>query len=111
MSVSSQPATRWLDRFVASYREDHKHPVNHVLHVFVGWPLCAIGVILLPFHPLWTVGFFVAGYVFMWTGHFLFEHNLPTVFTHPTTPFVMAYAVTRNLVVGLVRLVLPTRGQ
>ena len=34
-----------LERFVAKYREDHRHPVNHVLHVGVGWPMCAAAVI------------------------------------------------------------------
>jgi hypothetical protein len=96
-----------LDRFVESYRKDHRHPVNHVLHVGVGWPLCALGVIVLPFRPPWTLGFFAAGYAFMWSGHFLFERNLPTVFTRPSTPFVMAWAVVRGLVGGLVRWVAP----
>lgn len=98
-----------LDSFVAKYRRDHQHPVNHVLHVFVGWPLCAAGVLLLPFRPLWTLYGFLAGYAFMWSGHFLFERNLPTVFTHPTTPFVMAYAVIRGLLGGLARLATPAR--
>jgi hypothetical protein len=103
------PATR-LDRFVAKYREDHRHLVNHVLHVGVGWPLCALGVIALPFRPWWTLGLFAAGYAFMWSGHLLFERNLPTVFRHPTTPFVMAWAVIRGLAEGASRLVTRGRG-
>jgi hypothetical protein len=105
---TNPPASR-LDRFIETYRKDHRHPVNHVLHVGVGWPLCALGVIALPFRPLWTLALFAAGYAFMWLGHFAFEGNLPTVFTHPTTPFVMAWAVTRGLLSGLVRLVAPPR--
>src|SRR5438445_323866 len=31
------PAESKLDRFVAKYRDDHRHPVNHLLHVGVGW--------------------------------------------------------------------------
>jgi hypothetical protein len=104
------PASR-LDRFAAKYREDHRHPVNHVLHVGVGWPLCALGVIVLPFRPWWTLWLFAAGYAFMWSGHFIFERNLPTVFRHPTTPFVMAWAVVRGLIVGLARAVAPGRGR
>jgi hypothetical protein len=103
------PTPTKLDRFMAKYREDHKHPVNHVLHVGVGWPLCALGVIALPFRPWWTLGLFALGYAFMWFGHFVFEGNLPTVFRHPTTPFVMAWAVIRGLVEGFVRLVTPRR--
>lgn len=100
-----------LQRLVAQYREDHRNPVNHVLHVWVGWPICAAGVLMLPFRPLWTVYAFVLGYAFMWTGHFVFEHNLPTVFRHPTTPFVMAYTVVRQLLAGLARLVHPGKAQ
>lgn len=100
-----------LDAFTAKYRRDHQHPVNHVLHVFVGWPICAFGVLALPFRPLWTLYAFALGYAFMWTGHFLFERNLPTVFRHPTTPFVMAWAVVRGLAQGLVRVAAPSRAR
>ena len=36
------PASK-LDRLVAKYRRDHTHPVNHFLHVGVGWPMVAAG--------------------------------------------------------------------
>ena len=107
------PAGRPPSRFEAlsaKYREDHTHPVNHILHVWVGWPICAFGVVALPFRPWWTVAAFALGYAFMWFGHFVFEGNLPTIFRHPTTPFVMAWSVTRALVVGAFRLVSPGRG-
>ena len=104
----NRPATK-LERFIETYREDHHHPVNHVLHLGVGWPLCALAVLVLPFRPWWSLGLVAAGYAFMWFGHFVFEGNLPTVFRHPTTPFVMAWAVVRGLVEGLARLVRPSR--
>jgi hypothetical protein len=100
-----------LDRFVESYREDHRHPVNHFLHVGVGWPMCALAVILLPFRPWWSLGLFFGGYVFMWFGHFVFEGNIPTVLKHPSTPFLMAWAVIRGLAGGLARLVVPPKGK
>ena len=106
----NRPPTK-LDRFAETYRQDHRHPVNHFLHVGVGWPLCALAVILLPFRPRWSLGLFVAGYAFMWSGHFLFEGNMPTVFKHPTTPFVMAWTVSRSLLGGLARLVRPSRAR
>jgi hypothetical protein len=96
-----------FEQFVARYRRDHRHPVNHVLHAYVGWPLCALGVILLPVSIWWTIDLFAAGYAFMWAGHFLFEKNLPTIFTQPATPFLMAWAVIRGLAAGAVRLVAP----
>ena len=100
-----------VDRLASKYRRDHQHPVNHVLHVYVGWPLCALGVISLPFHPICCLYGFVAGYACMWTGHFLFEGNIPTVFKHPTTPFVIAANVIRTMFGGLVRVATPGRGR
>ena len=96
-------------RLVAKYHEDHVHPVNHFLHVGVGWPIMAAAVVLLPFRPLWSLALFVLSYAIMWLGHFVFERNLPTVFRHPSTPFVMAWAVIQNLGRGLARLVLRRR--
>jgi hypothetical protein len=103
-TADSPASTSKFDRFVSKYREDHRHPVNHVLHVGVGWPLCAAAVILLPFRPLWSLGLFLGGYALMFAGHFLFEKNQPTVLKHPTTPFVIAWAVIRGLGAGIVRL-------
>ena len=104
-TTATNPQPTKLDRFVESYREEHRHPVNHVLHVGVGWPLCALAVILLPFRPWWSLGLFLGGYAFMWFGHFVFEGNIPTVLKHPSTPFVIAWAVIRGLAGGLARLV------
>lgn len=98
-----------LARFVEKYRQDHSHPVNHVLHVGVGWPMVAVAVLLLPFRPLWSVGLVLGGYVFMFTGHFLFERNLPTILSRPSTPFVIAWAVIRGIGLGLSGLVMGRR--
>jgi hypothetical protein len=91
------------------YRQDHTNPVNHFLHVGVGWPMAAIAVILLPFRPLWALGLFASAYAIMFFGHFVFERNIPTIFKEPTTPFVVAFAVIRRLV-GAAR-ILPSRAQ
>ncbi len=93
-----------LDAFVVKYRRDHTHPVNHFLHLGMGWPMCALAVILLPFRPWWSLGLVVGGYALMFAGHFLFEGNKPTILKHPTTPFVIAWAVIRGLAGGLARL-------
>ena len=89
------PASKF-DRLVAKYRQDHTHPVNHFLHVGVGWPMVALAVVLLPFRPLWSLGLFLGGYALMFFGHFVFERNMPTVLKHPSTPFVIAWAVIRG---------------
>lgn len=107
-SATPRPQSR-LERMGATYREDHQNPINHFLHVGVGWPVMAVAVIVAPFRPLWALGLFVASYLIMWTGHFVFERNLPTVFRHPSTPFVMAWTVIGQIVSGLGRLVLGRR--
>ena len=94
---------------VAKYRQDHQHPVNHFLHVGVGWPMAAAAVLLSPFRPLWGLGLFLLAYAIMFVGHFVFERNIPTVLKHPSTPFVVAWSVIRGLGGGVVRLVRPTR--
>ncbi len=101
MSTATEDvAASRLDRFVAKYRRDHSHPVNHVLHVGVGWPLVAAAVLIVPFRPLWSAALVVLAYAFMFTGHFVFEKNTPTILKHPQTPFVIAWAVIRGIVQG-----------
>ena len=84
-------------RLVSKYQEDHTHPVNHFLHVCVGWPIMAAAVVLVFFRPAWSLVLFFLSYAIMWFGHFVFERNLPTIFRHPTTPFLIAWAVIQNL--------------
>lgn len=101
----------WAARLLAHYCQDHRHPVNHVLHIGVGWPLAALAVILVPFHPFWSLALFVSAYAIMFCGHFIFERNVPTVLKHPTTPFVIAGSVIRGLWGGLARLATPYRAR
>ena len=89
---------------VGSYRQDHHNPVNHFLHVGVGWPMVALSILILPFKPLWSPVLFAAAYAIMFFGHFVFERNTPTIFKEPTTPFVIALAVIRDLWNGALRL-------
>ncbi len=81
----------------SKYKEDHQNPVNHFLHVGVGWPMAALAVILLPFRPIWALVLFVSAYAIMFFGHFVFERNVPTIFKEPSTPFVMAFMVLRQM--------------
>ena len=99
---------RTIDRDVP---ERPYSPGQHVLHVFVGWPLIAAALLLLPFRPWWSLGLFLAGYALMFFGHFVFEKNTPTILKHPTTPFVMAGSVIRGLTGGLVRLATPGKAR
>jgi hypothetical protein len=107
----SAPAHSRPTGLLANYRQDHTHPVNHFLHVGVGWPMAAAAVLLLPLRPLWSVGLFLLAYAIMFFGHFAFERNTPTIFKHPSTPFVVAWSVIRKLCGGLLRLVTPHRAR
>src|SRR5262249_45149638 len=107
-SPMSEAAPRSVG-LVAKYRQDHRNPVNHVLHVGVGWPMAAAAVLLVPFRPLWSLALFVSAYAIMFLGHFVFERNTPTVLKHPSTPFIVAWSVIRGLWGGFVRLVMPRR--
>jgi hypothetical protein len=89
---------------VAKYRLDHRNAINHFLHVGVGWPMVAVAVLILPFRPLWSLALFVLAYAIMFFGHFVFERNFPTVLKKPSTPFVIAFDVIRNLWGAMVRL-------
>ena len=101
----SAPAVERPAGLMARYRQDHTHPVNHFLHVGVGWPMMAAAVVLVPFRPLWSLGLFLLSYAIMFFGHFAFEGNRPTILDHPTTPFVVAWAVIRRIAGGMLRLV------
>ncbi|CAN5900947.1 DUF962 domain-containing protein [soil metagenome] len=107
-SDSAEPTSRF-DRMVAKYRQDHSHPINHVLHVGIGWPMVALSILCLPFRPWWSLGLLLGGYAVMFAGHFLFEKNCPTILKHPSTPFVMAWAVIKGLWGNLLRLSVPRR--
>ena len=96
-------------RLTDRYRQDHRHPINHFLHLGVGWPMAAVSVILLPFRPLWSLAIFLSAYAIMFFGHFIFERNIPTVLKHPSTPFVIALSVIRGLLGSVARLAVPQR--
>lgn len=98
-----------FEQVVAKYRLDHTHPVNHFLHVGVGWPMVGAALLLLPFRPWWSLALFLGGYAFMWTGHLVFERNTPTIWKYPSTPFVMAGAVVRELVSAASRVFQPKK--
>jgi hypothetical protein len=110
IATESAPVPDRPAGLIARYRQDHTHPVNHFLHVGVGWPLAAVAVLLLAFRPVWGLGLFLLAYAIMFLGHFVFERNIPTVLKQPSTPFVVAWSVIRKLCSVLVRLVRPRRG-
>jgi hypothetical protein len=77
----------------------------------VGWPAMAVAVILVPFYPFWSLALFLSAYAVMFSGHFLFERNMPTVLKHPVTPFVIAGSVIRAISGRFARLMMPRSAQ
>ena len=108
--TNAPPASKF-ETLVAKYRKDHTHPVNHVMHVGIGWPMIAAALLLLPFRPLWSLALFLGGYAVMFAGHFAFEKNTPTILKHPSTPFVMAWSVIKAIGGSLSRLRFPSRAR
>ena len=53
--------------------------------------------------PWWLVAAVSAGYGFAWAGHFFFEHNRPTTFTHPVYSFMGDWAMFRDMLTGRIR--------
>ncbi len=92
-TASSSAKASKFESLVSKYKQDHTHPVNHVMHIGMGWPMVAAALLLLPFKPLWSLALFLGGYAIMFAGHFIFEKNTPTILKHPSTPFVMAWSV------------------
>jgi hypothetical protein len=109
VSPQTSPTSALESGLMSKYRRDHQNPVNHFLHVGVGWPLASIGVILLPFRTVWGLGLFLLAYAIMFFGHFVFERNTPTILKRPATPFIVAASVVRRLFGGLSRLAVPER--
>ena len=95
-----------LKSFEARFRKDHQHPVNRWLH-FVGQPLVAVGLLLLFFYWQWGLLCILAGYALMFTGHFLFEGNLPGVLQNPGYVLIASLAAIETLGRGLSSLRLP----
>lgn len=104
-------ASARFQRMVETYRKDHTNPINHALHLYLGWPLVAAAVLLVPFRPWWSLALFLTGYAIMFAGHFVFEKNTPTILKHPSTPFVMAWSVIRGLTGGIARLATSGKGR
>jgi hypothetical protein len=111
VSPPAGPAAIAETGFMSKYRRDHQNPVNHFLHVAVGWPLASVGVILLPFRPMLGIGLFLLAYAIMFFGHFVFERNTPTVLRSPATPFIVAASVVKRLLGGITRLATPARAR
>ncbi len=75
--------------FLESYKANHTHPVNRVLHT-LGIPMIVVAVVwflveclqgAFPHWP-WILGLFVLGWVLQFIGH-AFEKKWPSFFESP----------------------------
>ena len=77
------PEFHSYEEFWPYYLDEHSHPTCRALH-FAGTSLAlaavAAGVIVSPW---WFAAAPVAGYLFAWIGHFVFEKNRPATFRYP----------------------------
>jgi hypothetical protein len=67
------------------YLAAHTDPRSRCMH-YSGTILAvmALGIAGLLQDWRWLIAAPVAGYAFAWFGHFVFEHNRPATFGHPT---------------------------
>ena len=81
--MSAGPIFTAYEEFWPYYVREHSNPVCRALH-FIGTNL-AVAAIVAGFvaRPWWFVAAPVAGYLFAWAGHWLFERNRPATFTYP----------------------------
>ena len=103
-------APQSFEEFWPYYVSQHRNKTCRQLH-FVGTTIAMGCVAASPFVPAALIGAPLAGYGFAWIGHFAFEKNKPTILKHPTTPFIIAWAVIRGLAGGLLRLATPQRSR
>lgn len=65
--------------FFEYYEAAHQNSVNRYVHHFAH-SLAFIGAIVLAFEPAICLALVAAAFCFSWTGHYLFEKNVPAFF-------------------------------
>ncbi|MGE0022416.1 MAG: Mpo1-like protein [Hyphomicrobium sp.] len=73
-----------FDEFWPDYLAAHSDRRSRALHVAgTAAGLAFMLVFLATGHPGWAVAALVTGYGAAWTGHVLFERNIPKTLSHP----------------------------
>ena len=71
------------EEFWPFYLKEHSDRITRALH-FVGTNLAiAASIAGILVNPWWFAAAPVAGYLFAWAGHLIFERNRPATFTYP----------------------------
>ncbi len=87
--------------FYPFYLSQHVHPVCRGLHAAGVLVVLTSAVLLLATgHPGLLALLPVIGYGFSWTGHFVFERNVPATFTYPWYSLLGDFRMTWETLTG-----------
>lgn len=87
--------------FWRHYLQDHAHAGTRALH-YLGTTLGLIGVVagILTLNIWLALASIVLAYFLAWTGHYLIEHNRPSVYRHPVWSFLSDMRMLRLWLTG-----------
>lgn len=101
----SKPQFNSFGDFYPYYLDQHLNPTCRLLHV-LGVIASAVAVVLFVVmkHYLYAMCSPLIGYAFGWTGHFVFEKNMPATFKWPVYSFIGDLKMAVNVLTGEIRL-------
>jgi len=90
--------------FYPYYLREHSSRASRRLHV-IGTALAIVllitALVTRTWNLLWVVP--LAGYLFAWVGHFVFEKNRPATFRHPLYSLRGDFTMLRDVLTGKLR--------
>lgn len=97
--VMEEPLSSNMQQLVRLFESEHKHPLNRMLHFWVGMPLVGFGLLLLVLLKWQGVLSIALGYGAMFFGHYRYEKSPPTVVKTPLGPLAAGAFVIDRLFV------------
>jgi hypothetical protein len=90
--------------FYPYYLREHSSRASRRLHVIgtaLAIVLLIVALVTRTWNLLWVVP--LAGYLFAWVGHFVFEKNRPATFRHPIYSLRGDFTMLRDVLTGKLR--------
>lgn len=87
--------------FYPYYLREHSSRASRRLHVIgtaLALVLLIVALVTRTWNLLWAVP--LAGYLFAWVGHFVFEKNRPATFRHPIYSLRGDFTMLRDVLAG-----------
>ena len=87
--------------FYPYYLREHSSRASRRLHVIgtaLAIVLLIVALVTRTWNLLWAVP--LAGYLFAWVGHFVFEKNRPATFRHPIYSLRGDFTMLRDVLTG-----------